>query len=764
MGRTLGSLLLALLVTAVTANAQDTYNVVVHGRVVDERGAPIAGAAVAMTDSRDGVDTNEVLRAPDTRSDAGGAFRIEVPAERTGGKLVVTTEGRQCCARHVDASSVQDFGVAVLPRGAQLTGRLRDADGAPVAGATVQVTSAVRDMYGRSAHLLSGARSDERGIFTVPGVPATGLQLQVSAEGYRTEQRIVAQDAPLDLQLTPEMVVRGKIVDAGDHPLQRSVHAVGADGVMRGASSAYAKPDGAFTLQLPIDVGEFRLVAHLGGEVPEVRSELLRGEQQDVELRANERFVRQVTVRVRSRESGAPVDGFRIAFSPLELDNLQVMLAHTYWSTDTFDGETTFTWQRSWQHTLLVKAPGYAFAVTAMPDQPDEPMGVELDPEARIRGTVVDAATGAPMAGVPIGALPKGGSYGMLTSAHGLDVSDANGAFVIHCLQPGDYGVQAHADGRRSSLPIAAKATLEGGEPCKLTVPAPLALRLRLTGAPTQGPPAMLRLTTGENAQHGHDPGGFQHFVRLASAIPVHDGEVHVLEPLLAKTATVELYVPSRTRVGAGTTIPLGRFDCRDEPYDVAMTDLTHTILRGKIEPSQPIPMQFVHVIATRMRDGRPADDAHGRMPPVCGVASDGRFAIDLPVGDYRLRLLDVRTGVCFHTEDEDVVVPRDDVTLRPFVHLLDVRVVPEDASTSIGLGLPRPNKGMFDAFLRASGHNMGMDRSSVPCMAGTGRQRWMVPSGTIEVTVPRGGERKVTELQIERPVHEFVVELAERR
>lgn len=128
------------------------------------------------------------------------------------------------------------------------------------------------------------------------------------------------------------------------------------------------------------------------------------------------------------------------------------------------------------------------------------------------------------------------------------------------------------------------------------------------------------------------------------------------------------------------------------------------------------------------------------RRHTVAGVASDGAFTMDLPVGHYCLQLADVRTGILFHTEAVDLTVEQDTgaVLLQPTFHWLEIACEPKEPGgavvlTVFGVHLPRPRY-LHDALLDWSGGNNGLQCKSVGFADGDATQRWLVPSGRIEL------------------------------
>jgi len=183
---------------------------VVTGRVLDEAGAPLAGARVGVYayDGSSprwlGVDlTHEVVGERAPRSDPDGRFELSIG--RFGLYAIGAThpEHRDGFAGPVPARGGGRVEVEVRVRPAAiLSGRVLHA-GEPIAGASVTITH---------GHGLMGMSSDADGGFTsLPLDPAQRVQLRVAAEGYVARTLDVApghRDVELELAARLAVTVR----------------------------------------------------------------------------------------------------------------------------------------------------------------------------------------------------------------------------------------------------------------------------------------------------------------------------------------------------------------------------------------------------------------------------------------------------------------------------------------------------------------------------------------------------------------------------
>src|SRR5262245_5729147 len=104
-----GVLLLLGAATAIgqgpTSGAAARYS----GHVVDEKGAPIAGAAVRIADIDGFVDVADLLAHPPLVTGKDGAF--EVPATSNACRIVVAAADRQACALRIfDPEGTHELG------------------------------------------------------------------------------------------------------------------------------------------------------------------------------------------------------------------------------------------------------------------------------------------------------------------------------------------------------------------------------------------------------------------------------------------------------------------------------------------------------------------------------------------------------------------------------------------------------------------------------------------------------------------------------
>src|SRR5207248_1419331 len=127
----------AVLRSQAPVSAPEKATDVVHGRVVDELGRPLAGAAVCVLTAGEGFDTAKLLAEPPVKTAADGSYRIPAPGKFLS--VAAITEGRTACVAGVPFYRQADTPMPdlLLMPGAVLTGRVLEATGKPVAGARI---------------------------------------------------------------------------------------------------------------------------------------------------------------------------------------------------------------------------------------------------------------------------------------------------------------------------------------------------------------------------------------------------------------------------------------------------------------------------------------------------------------------------------------------------------------------------------------------------------------------------------------------------
>ena len=201
-------------------------HVAVRGRVVDRAGRPVEGAEVCLTPQGAEFESHIVATTP-----ADGSFELE-PVEASAVYLHARKSGFAPSARIFNRTipgKTLEVELVLAGPGASLSGTVRDARGEPVAGALVlagpeEGTSWLADDGNR--HLLSGGsatRSDDKGRFAIPSLPAGPGELHIEALGFLEHDATTllrpGESADLDIALRRGAVVAGSVRDSGSRPV-----------------------------------------------------------------------------------------------------------------------------------------------------------------------------------------------------------------------------------------------------------------------------------------------------------------------------------------------------------------------------------------------------------------------------------------------------------------------------------------------------------------------------------------------------------------
>lgn len=213
----------------VTGRAGDTVDVTLRfaarggavlGRVVDPLGAPVVGAFVLL--GRDlGVDLARAkaagsaplppVDARGTNTDERGEWRVDGLA---AGPMPVLVLAPRCAPWQGEAFVVAEAAVrcdAVLLPGVRLQGTVRDERGAPLAGATVQVSHSLVQTWRTT--------TDANGAYALDGLPTTSFTAIATSPGAgeaRTTQAGAAgATLPWDPVLQRATTLRGRLLAAG---------------------------------------------------------------------------------------------------------------------------------------------------------------------------------------------------------------------------------------------------------------------------------------------------------------------------------------------------------------------------------------------------------------------------------------------------------------------------------------------------------------------------------------------------------------------
>jgi hypothetical protein len=187
------------------------------GRVADEAGAAVAGAAILL--NRDGAHA-----FPVTNTDAAGRFAVE-DLEPRALQLTVLAAGflREPLPLTLSAEGEEDLEIT-LRSGANLEGEVTTPDGEPAAGARVSLLYETGDPP--SAELdVSQTTADPEGHYRLQGLVAGAHTVKAELSGFvgaRQQVAVHPGDNQVDLTLTQGVAVAGQVETAAGDPAFRA--------------------------------------------------------------------------------------------------------------------------------------------------------------------------------------------------------------------------------------------------------------------------------------------------------------------------------------------------------------------------------------------------------------------------------------------------------------------------------------------------------------------------------------------------------------
>jgi hypothetical protein len=426
---TRGFLAAASPVFVVEAGKETTVDLVVEaasplaGVVVDEDGHPVEGAEILASFAHT-VDGDPSGSATTPRD---GSFSIDrlVP-----GAYEIRVEHHSFVNRQTPLASPSSTARIVLSRGLELTGVVVDADGKPLAGATVVAWPDERPEFDARPEVgsKSSASAEPGGGFRILGLAPGGYWVAAYLGGLRSVSQDVVVHAPvtrpIELRFPRGLAIAGKVMGRDGRPVakQKILASKMRHSLYDRESATVTADDGTFAFE-DVDAGSYQLWSTNPHDQP------LRVEAGDTNVtilidasKARGRVV---------QESGKPITHFRVQ-------------SETYRDPD---GAFTFPLTGLDTEFLVLEAEGYASTrrkVTSATGGDVDLGDVVMAKGRAVTGRVLDARTGAPIAGalVTVGALGQLGRLDTAVSLNGGAIETRpDGTFTLPGVEPTSVGL-----------------------------------------------------------------------------------------------------------------------------------------------------------------------------------------------------------------------------------------------------------------------------------------------------------------------------------
>ena len=680
---------------AAPAPAPAPVPVVVRGVVLDSELRPAAGIALALLDDEalgGADDVAAALAQPLARTAADGAFELQVTLPPKGSRWLVIGGGHWATMMHELSGwrgkpAVHDLGAFALAPGTSGAGRVRDAKGEPVEGAQVEVLDLLDSrtfMANRGSAQVKCrtlARSDARGIFRLSGMVQSAGRLRVRKDGCYDEQlQPVGIGEPLDVTLFPAPTIRGRVLDADGKPVARAW-------VYAGSNSAKTDAEGRFACALSErGVDSARTSAQIGGRWQSAEQKL-PVDGSDVELRlpgSAEDDGKAVRVVARGPD-GAAVPAFTAYVSWNRDDQLQyrpdaLLLARWAqgqgdWTAATVDGAVDVRGgQRDGDAALVfVRAEGFAWGRVEADSKVlgAEPVVVPLQQQAVLRGRVLDAVSGAGLAGARVLATQRlsdreRGFYGrgFRTVASFADAlsgttTGADGSYELRGVMPGKGDLFVHVDGRIELPPV--QFEIAAGETrgdVDFRLPPDVVLRATIDGPLPAG--AQVRVHWHRpNMSSSAWPGEYD------GAVPVARDGAFAIEGLHPKPYEMQLLCAAPPRGGPRLKLAVGIWDGASPPPEPPKLASAGPVqLTGKVGTADgaggsttdsTVPWQRLAVAALWQAQPNSFRGDYGIDGPVALLRPDRGFLLLAARQRVHLLLFDVLTGIALEWQEIDL-------------------------------------------------------------------------------------------------------------
>ncbi|MEZ4368499.1 MAG: carboxypeptidase-like regulatory domain-containing protein [Kofleriaceae bacterium] len=456
----------------------------IAGTVVDAAAGPLAGATVCASYAAGELSREETREPTCATTSADGSYRLErLP---TGTWYVEASAAEHQPRRWRGAPPDEDARLRLaageartgvdltLTGGAgRVVGRVADVNGGPVADAVVEI--AVGDVWARfggaSASASAYARSADDGTFTAwvrPGL----VEATATADGYAVgSSSATAPTELLEILLTPASALAGIVVEAGtDRPVAGAEVAVRPDwdeGDFNGGGSAITDEAGRFRITR-LAPGRYKPTATARGWYGEPIQSVLLGlaeSADDVRIEVHPMATITGTVVVDDGSGGT---------RPCPEGDCHLSLTGTrgegmLGATTKADGTVVFEAARPGTYAATVWSQRYlgedVYPDVVVAAAPLSGLVWKVRSGTELVGTIRDRS-GTALAEIGVTARSVGGD-GRGQMVWSSDETDADGAYQLRALAPGDYELTVRSEVHPQPEP-APRVTIAAGAPQRL--------------------------------------------------------------------------------------------------------------------------------------------------------------------------------------------------------------------------------------------------------------------------------------------------------
>lgn len=643
--------------------------VTIRLRMCDGQGVPLQQGGVVVG-RYDEVTTTDALKAPQATCDKDGVvlFQTRVKSDRwLRDEVLLAASPGKASIRYRNPffgrSGYQkpptwiDLGDVRLPKAHTMIGRVRDPDGKPVVGARVVAADCLGPYPWLTVTYGAQVETDERGLFRLPGILGSAMTLAVEAEGYYAERfPSVGLGTPLDIGLRRSGFLEGTVVDATGAPAS-GVMMVTEEFILE-RRSTYRVEDGRFRIGIA-DPCRFKLTFYDRESGAKADSKLLDGPAQGIAIKLGERTEEQFSVRAVDSATGRPLAKIRASVFWFDMeadDNIRMSLISTARGSDD-KGVVALPVPGEGPRSVgvvYVQADGYAPLFQAkVKGKPGGQFVAKMVVGAKVRGTVLDAQTGKPVAGVQVSCgIYQSRRTRQARLGRSTLVTGADGTFAFPMLGDGTYELVArYPTGTAQATKRIKAETGKDLDPVTLQLPAGVSVRGVLKGAPRGARIAL----GGDDASAAQNPttsgGSVLAATNFEGAVPIVDGRFEL--PHRAKAEeNLYLIVPQPPRQGAAVRMELQKVEVSDQDLDLEIDCSAHlpATLTGKVTfDGADVPGGRFVVVATEQHDDKGRwvrHDIQVARRRWCLLGTDGRYSIPVGRGPHTLEVIDSATGI----------------------------------------------------------------------------------------------------------------------